>query len=621
MTSPNPQPPLLECEGLSKVFCASFDRGRRYAIRDIVRVGSRRVDRLRSDEWLVVRGFSVTVRAGENVVVLGGTGSGKTTIARLLAGMLRADAGRVRLRGRVGLIATGRLGMNPFLTVWEYAQIGTSIHGAEPGDADACCEEVLDITGLSEERDTKLVELGKNRARHLALVSALVVPQDLRIFDGMPRGGDDPVARRVAARARQILERGSNLIFSSTTTGLPSNVSHAMILHDGETLHAGNAETVGPIYDHFVYRVRRTRQLEARRREQGTEVGAAAVPTWSAAEVIKRAVRGFERSKIASLVEDRVAQAWCGDQPVIVGPYLSDVGFELLYWRPFVAWMRDRFGARSAPVVAVSRGRVGDWYTGLASEYIDVCDLVPFDTFQRRNRERARDTGSWKQKVVSDFDQELLDRVAQRLGMPGHQVLHPSLIFRVCSQIWNGALPDTWLAEHARYQRFALPPAGVTNDGDTEPYVAVSFWFSSSFTDTRPHRHLMHQALTELSRRLPVVVVDRGDCPGVPPSLGTGDRIRVSTQPEHSDDQLREQARVIAGARAFIGTFGGISLIAPFNNVPTLMVFGEDVGAFAHHAAVTREIAKAMPDVRVDTTRTTELTPARLGAWIDQALS
>jgi ABC-type multidrug transport system ATPase subunit len=615
MTGAVPPQALLECDALSKVFCSGFEQGRRYAFSDMLRLGARPVDRLRADEWLAVRSFSVRLHAGENVVVLGMSGAGKTTIAKLLTGMLLADGGRVRFHGRVGLVAGGKLGMVPFLTVWEFVQIATGIHGAEPDVADACCEEVLEITGLADERDTKIVDVEKNRLRHLALVSAMVVPQDVRIFDGLPRAGADPVGRRVAARAGTLLEHGSNLIFSATTSGLPSNVAHAMILHDGEVVYEGGAETVIPVYDHFVYRFQRLGHADAQ--AKGGPPADETAPTRSPAELITRAVQGVERSKIGSVVEDRVAQAWRSNQPIIIGPYLSDVGFELLYWRPFIAWMHEEFGPRSAPVVSVSRGRVADWYAGLSSDYIDVCDLVPFDLFQRRNRERIRETGSWKQKVVSDFDRELLDRVAERLGAPGQEVLHPSLIFRVCSRIWNGSFPHSWLVEHGRYQRFAAPPVAP----NTEPYVAASFWFSSCFSDTRAHRQLMHQALTELSRRLPVVVIDTGGFPGVPDSLDTGKGISVVPPPDHAADQLREQARVIAGAQAFIGTFGGTSLLAPFHSVPTLTVFDEEGGLFSHHRTASRLAAEAMADVRFDVVRTTELNPARLSAWIDQALS
>jgi len=610
--------PVLECRALSKAFCRSFERGRRYALLDILRPGGRGVDRLRRDEFLVVSRFSVTVRAGENVLVLGLPGSGKTTLAKLLTGMLLADAGDVRLHGRLGLVSGGKLGMVPFLTVWEFVQLATGIHGAEPAEHDACCEAVLDMTGLSDARDTTIVDLEKERVRYLTIAAALAVPSDVRIFDGVPRAGADLVSRRVAARATELLDHGSNLVLVSTTANLPRSVSHAVILHAGETLFEGGIETVAPVFDHFAYRMQR---LEQQKRDR-LERGAPPDPEPTAAEVIARAVRSLERSRAGTVVEERVAQAWRSTQPIVVGPFLSDVGFELLYWRPFVAWMRAHHGERTAPVVAVSRGRVEDWYAGRADDYVDVCDLVDFEGFLTRNRQRIRATGSWKQKVVADFDRELIDLLAARLGGEP-EVLHPSLIFRVCSRVWNATMPHEWLAEHGVYERFPAPPAPVTpvTLAAGAPYVAASFWFSTCFTDTRPHRHLMHQVLGELSRRLPVVVIDIGGFPGVPESLETAGNIDIVPGPDHDAGQIREHSRIIAGARAYVGTFGNISQLAPFYGVPTLNVFDEDGGLSAHHRRTAASAAERLGDGLVDIVRTPELTPARLGAWIEQALS
>ena len=352
--------PLIECEDLSKIYCDNFDRRRKYAIRDIL-LGLPRHDRLRAGERFALRDFSVTVRPGENVAVLALPGAGKTTIARLLTRVLRPDGGSVRANGRVGLVFSGKLGMTPFLTVGEFAQLAVSIHGAEPDNLDACCDAALELTGLADHRDTGIVDIQDSGLGYLSLAASLVVPQELRIFDGVPRVGDDPVGTRIAACVGRHFEQGGNLILSATAAALPSNLSHALIVHDGETLYEGRPEMALQIYERFAYRMERMRVVEERREEaadatpafedadetEDADENEDEVP--SPAALMKQTAVKIDRSLVASLADDQVAEAWRSDQPLILGPYLSSVTVELLHWRPFIAWMRARFGAAQRP--------------------------------------------------------------------------------------------------------------------------------------------------------------------------------------------------------------------------------------------------------------------------------
>ena len=333
--------------------------------------------------------------------------------------------------------------------------------------------------------------------------------------------------------------------------------------------------------------------------------------------LIGRAVRSLDRSQSAYLAEDTVAQAWRSHQPLVLGPCFSDVDFELLCWRPFIAWMRHRFGPRTSQVVAVSRGRVNHWYAGLVSEYIDGCELLSFDRFQTLNQERIRDSGSKKQTVISNLDRELLDAVGRRLGTAETTVIHPSVLYRVFLKIWRGVVPTTWLGEHAHYECFQGLPDGRSS---ADPYVVAGFWFNANFPDESRNRSFVNDLLVQLSRRVPVVVVERVGFPHVAGSLVDGRHIRVVSL-KQTEREFSELAGVIAGARAFIGTFGGTSLIAPFYNVPTSLVIDEPVGLRALHFSLAKEVAAAMPNVRFDLTKMKDFHLTQFDTWIDQALS
>src|SRR4029450_13762233 len=68
---------------------------------------------------------------------------------------------------------------------------------------------------------------------------------------------------------------------------------------------------------------------------------------------------------------------------VRVGPWTGEVGFELLYWIPFLTWLAGQ-GPGGRRLVAVSRGGAAPWYRHLTSRYMDILDLVTSDEFRER---------------------------------------------------------------------------------------------------------------------------------------------------------------------------------------------------------------------------------------------
>src|SRR5688572_16225515 len=103
---------------------------------------------------------------------------------------------------------------------------------------------------------------------------------------------------------------------------------------------------------------------------------------------MKRFVGARRAWRIDARVE-RELQALAGSgERIVAGPWLGEVGFELLYWVPFVAWVAERFGIGADRLVAVSRGGTRSWYTGIASCYYDVFDWVSPAEFRRQHDER-----------------------------------------------------------------------------------------------------------------------------------------------------------------------------------------------------------------------------------------
>ena len=98
-------------------------------------------------------------------------------------------------------------------------------------------------------------------------------------------------------------------------------------------------------------------------------------------------------------IERELAFLARGRHPIIAGPWLSEVGFEVLYWIPFLRWFEDRYRVDRERVIAVSRGGASSWYADVAGAYVDIFDHLDPETFAQRNAERrdVDESGGQKQ--------------------------------------------------------------------------------------------------------------------------------------------------------------------------------------------------------------------------------
>src|SRR5215218_10225333 len=91
--------------------------------------------RVRSDEFVALRDVSFNVPRGEFFGIVGRNGSGKSTLLKCLAGIYRADAGRVLVDGRLATFIELGVGFNPDLAARDYVVINGVMLGLSPAAA------------------------------------------------------------------------------------------------------------------------------------------------------------------------------------------------------------------------------------------------------------------------------------------------------------------------------------------------------------------------------------------------------------------------------------------------------------------------------------------------------
>jgi ABC-2 type transport system ATP-binding protein len=173
-----------------------------------------------------VDGLELQVRAGEFYALLGPNGAGKTTSLRLVAGLLRPDAGSISIFGIDALadpVAAKRLmawvSEEPMiydrLTPLEYLEFVAGLWGVDAALAEARARELLGWLGLAAEAEQRCEGFSKGMRQKVALAGALVHEPRLIILDEPLTGLDAAAARQVKSVLRERVRAGSTVIMTT----------------------------------------------------------------------------------------------------------------------------------------------------------------------------------------------------------------------------------------------------------------------------------------------------------------------------------------------------------------------------------------------------------------------
>lgn len=303
--------------------------------------------------------------------------------------------------------------------------------------------------------------------------------------------------------------------------------------------------------------------------------------------------RAFGRA--AREVEREIAALARGSSPILAGPWLAEVGYEVLYWVPFLRWFSDAFGIPRQRLIVMSRGGMEALYRDVAGGYIDLFEVLSPEALTRRNaaRRRADEGGGQKQSATGELDRELLALARTRLGGREPNVCHPSLMFRLFREVWHGNLPLDWLWTHTRYRTGRLEDA---DPGLPLPhrFAAVKLYSGPALSHDDWTVSAARRVVADVAASMPVITFDTPvgldehrdfDLSGI---AGV-ESARAVLGAEHN---LARQLAILARADMFVSACGGLGWLAPFIGVPTVAMLDRD-DLLAPHLLVARRAGRA----------------------------
>jgi len=284
-------------------------------------------------------------------------------------------------------------------------------------------------------------------------------------------------------------------------------------------------------------------------------------------------------------------------KPIILGPWLSETGFELLYWIPFLAWAKAYGNFDPERLVVVSRGGAASWYRHITPHYDEIFSFFTPDEFRRRNEQRIVEQGGRQKHIdVTSFDREILSRVQARRGLSGAELLHPSQMYQLFDHFWLQRTPVTLVEAFSVFTTLPAPPPSGILAQLPEHYVAAKFYGNVALPPTPENRQFVTNYLADLASRVDVVLLNTAqrfdDHDDFPPSLrGRLHSIDHLMTPENN---LAVQTEVIRGARGFVGTYGGFSYLAPLCGTNTLAFYSHASGFRFDHLEVAKRVFSAL---------------------------
>jgi ABC-2 type transport system ATP-binding protein len=186
-------------------------RGRR-TFKDLF---SRTRRRIRPDEFWALREVSVDVRPGEAIGVVGRNGQGKSTLLKLVAGVLIPDEGSVTVNGGVAPLIEITGGFVDDLSVRDNVYLTAGLHGMTREQIDAKFDEIIGFAEIGDFLDTPYKHLSSGMKVRVAFAVVSQLDEPILLVDEVLAVGDKAFREKCYRRIEELLESGRTLFFVS----------------------------------------------------------------------------------------------------------------------------------------------------------------------------------------------------------------------------------------------------------------------------------------------------------------------------------------------------------------------------------------------------------------------
>lgn len=192
------------------------------------------------NDFTALNDVSFQVKKGEIVGLVGFNGAGKSTMLKILAGVLTPTEGSVRVIGSVAPLIEVGAGFDPELTARENIYLNGAILGHSKEFMDSKFDEIIDFAELKDFVDVPVKNFSSGMYARLGFAIATMVKPDILIVDEVLSVGDYKFQEKCERRIQKMIDDGVTIILVSHDIGMIERLCTKVIW-----LEHGNVKDIG----------------------------------------------------------------------------------------------------------------------------------------------------------------------------------------------------------------------------------------------------------------------------------------------------------------------------------------------------------------------------------------
>ena len=205
---------------------------------------------LHFNEFLALKNVSFTVNRGESVALIGKNGSGKSTMLKIIAGVMYPSEGQIKINGSIAPLIELGAGFDMDLTARENIYLNGAVMGMDRQFMNQHFDEIIEFAELQDFVDVPIKNYSSGMGSRLGCAIATVVRADILVVDEVLAVGDFKFQEKCKQKMQELLAGGTTLLFvSHSGSQVKELCSRAIWLEHGVVMADGDATEVYEQYE------------------------------------------------------------------------------------------------------------------------------------------------------------------------------------------------------------------------------------------------------------------------------------------------------------------------------------------------------------------------------------